>query len=228
MTDLEKEESLDTLTEIVFFDDSKKKTLIDTTPCSTPWWQRVESGDSVLAYTVNQNNSDICDVQTRSCIWGVLTGDYAYPSCDVAQVYCPKDEADEQIAYRRPILANSEDIDPFVQPDTWDWWDLGTNRTDPLLFDEHGVVFDPNPLDMLDVVSHEEAFLYPSWDVDNGVVRDCITPWNERVPHGQFVKAYKYPEGYGTQQCEVEIRGCSQWYLQGTYLYESCVYNDHH
>lgn len=54
----------------------------------------------------------------------------------------------------------------------------------------------------------------------------CITPWNSLVNHGQFVKAYKYNNGFSNMACEVELRYCVNGTLEGTFAFDECIPND--
>lgn len=36
----------------------------------------------------------------------------------------------------------------------------------------------------------------------------CETPWGERVRSGQFVKAYRFKNGFSDIPCQVQLRLC--------------------
>ncbi len=64
----------------------------------------------------------------------------------------------------------------------------------------------------------------PVWDVDNSPIYNCSTPRGEQVFNGQFVKAYRYTEGYSGKPCEVELRLCRNGILMGRFQYPNCNY----
>lgn len=54
-----------------------------------------------------------------------------------------------------------------------------------------------------------------------------MTSWGTTVKKGQFVKAYKFNNGFTNLSCEVELRYCLQQDdLQGNFIFPSCTYND--
>lgn len=54
----------------------------------------------------------------------------------------------------------------------------------------------------------------------------CISPRNTLVNHGQFIKAYKYNNGFSNMACEVELRYCVNGTLEGNFAFEECIPND--
>lgn len=50
----------------------------------------------------------------------------------------------------------------------------------------------------------------------------CLTPRGEKVRQGQFVKAYRFQNGFTDLTCQAQIRLCADGELEGTYQYPSC------
>lgn len=191
--------------------------------CKAPRWQLVEHGKSVLAYQQRTDDNTICNIQRRLCTDGVLAGSYMQRSCKelyqwTAFTTSRWNTNDNYLDVSSP--SSTSTADDLIQPKP----PTGTGRN----FNTRG---------QLDNLSDSQT----TWT--NGVYSpgistpsvsqvvkqtpsQCITPRNTLVTHGQFVKAYKYNNGFSNIACEVELRYCVNGTLEGNFAFQECIPND--
>jgi len=185
-----------------------------TTPCSTPWGEKVQNKDFIIAYQQRSDVNSLCNVQKRYCSNGKLTWTYIQQSC----------KEDLKYTYTKvtPTAENDPNyVDPFLQP------------SEPSLsgakFDTNGKITTSSskPTDTWSnsgdpVVSSTGVYVTQITTPS----ASCTTAWGESVPVGHFVKAYKSSVGLIDMPCEVEIRLCTTAGLKWTFKQASCTYKN--
>lgn len=182
--------------------------------CTTPWWEKVQSQDFVLAYQQRTDVNSLCNVQKRTCINWKLSGSYIQQSC--------KEDLKYEYTEVTPVAVNDPNkVDPFIQPS-------GASLSGAK-FDSHGKI--NTTTQAIDTWSNT------SWSVKTTTgdyvtnlqtpnMSSCITPWWSAVRLGQFVKAYKLPVWLIDMPCEVEIRLCTADGLKWSFKQASCTYRN--
>lgn len=177
--------------------------------CITTWGEYVAPGDFVLAYEQRKDVTNLCNVQRRYCKNGKLTGTYTQKSCKENTLY----------SYVKPeaISYSQKPVDPFVQPESpsLSWADFDTHgkingTTDPI--DTWWSPGSGQPNDTTSVSQTLPAKI------------QCVTPWWEKVPNGQFVKAYKSSIWLIDVPCDVELRLCVSGKLKWSYKNRTCTF----
>lgn len=181
--------------------------------CILPRGAGIPDGSYTYAYDVRTDG--VCDAQLRACDDGDLSGDYMYPSCP--------DASEEDITYDEDyVYENGPDpVDPLIQSD---YIDLVPGIDGSQRYDLNGQrITSTTELEVTGIVVEDPE---PLWDVTLQPIYDCQTPWGDIVRNGQFVKAYRYREGEGEHQCEVQLRLCRNGELLGQFVYPSCEYRE--
>ena len=195
---------------------SSQKTLVvdQGVACVTPWWEKIQSQDFVLAYQQRTDVNSLCNVQKRTCVNGKLSGSYTQQSC--------KEDLKYEYTDVTPVAVNDPNkVDPFIQP--------SAPSLSGAKFDSHGKINTTTaPID---------TWSNASWSVKTTTgdyvtnlptpnTSSCITPWWTAVRLGQFVKAYKSPIWLIDMPCEVQIRLCTSDGLKWTFKQASCTYRN--
>lgn len=192
----------------------EKITDIPKKNCLTPRWKIIEHWKSILAYKQRNDVPDICNIQRRVCTDGILWWDFEQKACKTNMPYTYTKE---------PIISyNEKKINPLMQPGKNvpinKWADFNTQwKLKPT-----------NDADTIWNNSIDTAL--QSWDKTvpqmETIIPNCISPRGGIVLNGQFVKAYKYKNGFINHTCEVELRPCMQWDLEWNYKNASCKHRD--
>ena len=182
--------------------------------CVTPWWDKIQSQDFVLAYQQRTDVNSLCNVQKRTCVNGKLSGSYTQQSC--------KENLKYEYTEVTPVAVNDPNkVDPFIQP--------SAPSLSGAKFDNHGKINTTTaPID---------TWSNASWSVKTTTgdyvtnlptpnTSSCITPWGSAVKLGQLVKAYKLPVWLIDMPCEVEIRLCTADGLKWSFKQASCAYRN--
>lgn len=172
--------------------------------CTTPWWSSITDGFGIYAFRNRSDNPSLCDIQLRMCNDGNLWGEYTQPYCIARN--------EQNIINTTPPTPLPTPPDPFVQPVrgpiTWPF--DGKGQLIPYQ-DLQPIIITDIPYQRPSIAENQES-----------MKQHCITPWWEPVTHGQFVKAYRFPEWYNAQPCESELRSCADWLLLWWFLYPAC------
>ncbi len=183
-----------------------------TAPCRTPRDTRIAHKDFVLAYEQRTDVPNICNVEKRVCINGMLGGKYTQASCKENVTYIYKKA--EVVSYNQKVL------NEYIQP------------TEPKYQD--AVVTTQGKRN-----ESETPAKTTRWTSNNPVINTnetnqqttpkkqwCTTPRGQRIDHGQFIKAYKSPRGFIDLPCEVQLRACTDGILRGTFRYNTCTFTN--
>lgn len=196
------------LTTIVIQNPSPEKIDLDIA-CTTPWWEKVEDWWFVLAYEQRTDDINTCNIEKRTCNDWVLWWSFTWASCT--------ENNEVNFNKKDVIVYNQKIVDPLIQPN--DYW---TNND--LKYDTDWKLYKFKPAQTIWTNNGETDYTK-----DNSDLLDlpeynfsCITPWWEKVDHGQFVKGYKFRYGFTNKPCEVQIRLCLDGNLKGSYKYDSC------
>lgn len=179
--------------------------------CTTPWKTTLEHGESVIAYEQRKDVPTICNAQRRTCNDGVLNGTYIQWAC--------KEDVEYKYTRVKVISYNTKVPGELVQ-------NPGYAQNDWAEFDTDGKI-NPDTKD-------------PQTDWDNSTkdkttnekdiklwkksYYNCTSPWWEVVQHGQFIKAYESELWFTDKKCQVELRLCLNWKLNGIYSSKKCEY----
>lgn len=186
--------------------------VIDKDYCITPWGDKIKNGESIIAYQQRSDVNSLCDTERRLCKEGVLIGSFIQRNC--------KDNIEYEFSEEEVVSYNKRPTNPYIQPS-----DLAENRHAE--FGTDGKLVKP-----------EELTTTWNNNVNNPVVPTtsvgqteniniyCITPWGNKVQNWHWTTAYKYANGFADAKCEVEIRFCNQWDLQGSYTHPNCLHHD--
>lgn len=178
-------------------------------PCTTPWGESVEDGWFVLAYQQRTDDINTCNIEKRTCNDWILWWSFTGNSCS---------ENNEVSFDKKDIIVyNQKIVDPLIQPDQY-WvnndlkydtdWKLYKFKPAQTIWTNNGETdYRVDDSDLLDLPEYNFS---------------CITPWGEKIEHGQFVKAYKFRYGFTNKSCEIQIRLCVDWELKGSYKYDDC------
>ncbi|MFZ2151246.1 MAG: hypothetical protein WAZ12_02675 [Candidatus Absconditicoccaceae bacterium] len=204
---------------IIVKTDIKKNTVEKTSDipkknCTTPRGKILEHGKSILAYQQRSDVPDICNIQRRICTDGNLGGTFEQKSCKTNMPY--KYTKEPVISYNEKV------IDPLIQPGK----DVPINKG--ATFDNKGKIDGYSDADTLrnnyaDSSSQTNDKIVDQTDI---IRPNCISPWGDIVLNGQFIKAYRYKNGFSNHPCEVQIRPCMQGNLEGIYKNSSCKHRD--
>lgn len=197
--------------------------------CITPWKEKVENKDFVLAYDQRKDVNTICNIQKRVCINWILGWSFTQRSCkdDVVYDY----HKAEIVSYNQKVI--NEYIQPtpmteeekkaqnaLIQPTTPknEWATFTTegkiNTSEEQPTNTRGETNNP-------VTTQPEVNQTP-----NENTKSCTTSRGKKVQHGQFVKAYKAPRGFIDLPCDVQIRPCVNGVLKGSFIYSKCTFNN--
>ncbi len=176
--------------------------------CITPWGEIIKNNDFVLAYEQRKDVNVICNVQKRVCMSGNLDGSFTQKSCRDDIVYEYKKA--EIISYNQKIL--NEYIQPTPPINSWATFDTkgkinGTEQPT-----------DTRATSNSPVTTNKEVS-----QIAQPYKKGCTTPRNQKINHGQFVKAYKTTRGFIDMPCEVELRACINGTLKGSFRYSKCT-----
>ena len=206
---------------LYWIDEITRDLVFEERPCMTPWGYEIEHGQSVLAYQQRSDAIDVCNIQRRICMNGKLSWSYTQAACDetlwhdwtinwVESEYWTV----QKIAY---TTYNSVRLDEFIQPSEY-----AVNEFKE--FDVHWKLIKGPQEQKKQWLWNSDAIYQEPEEVAQ--VRDawgvCKTPWWEKVQPRQFVKAYRFQNGFVDIPCQVQIRTCVDWKLEGQYQYSSC------
>ena len=179
--------------------------------CLTPRNERVKNKDFVLAYEQRKDVNNICNIEKRTCINGILEWSFTQSSCKENITYEYKKT--EVISYNQKVL--NEYIQPAAPVHSWAIFsNQGKINTTERATDKRGTSKNQ-------IITKPEAKQTPLPDKTN-----CSTPRGQKINHGQFVKAYKTPRWFIDFACEVEIRACVNGNLKGAFVYNKCTFNN--
>ena len=191
------------------------------TDCMTPWWYKIDHGDSVLAYQQLDNAPNICNIERRFCRNGKLSWTYTQQWCSVNKNYTYEQwwEVDTSNSNNGNNKDNSRQPDVIQNPD----WSVTVNNplwTGSFVFDRPSKSSTPEYHESDNVKTYEEV------DQTNRPHWDCTAPWWEKVKHGNFVQAFKHANWFADAPCEMQIRICTMWNLMWTYTESTCKTRD--
>lgn len=186
--------------------------------CTTPWYVSIAHGKSVLAYQQRSDDPTLCNVQRRVCDDGVLLGTYMQRSC--TQNYNDPDAVGRVVSQSdrtNTVVTNNENLYQPTDPDRStvtvnNRWQVGSTSSPSTTWSNTNVIPPPSTS--------------PQGQNTPPRASDCITPWDTTVSHTQFVKAYKFNNGFTNLSCEVELRYCVNGTLEWSFTSPSCIYNE--
>lgn len=179
--------------------------------CITPWKEKVQDKDFVLAYEQRKDVNSMCNIEKRICTNGVLWGSFTQGSCKEDMVYTYRKA--EVISYNQKVL--NEYIQPAEPVNAWaefsNEWKINTTDRPT---NTRGTTNNP--------------VITKSWVIQTQLPSkaSCTTPRGQKIKHGQFIKAYKAPRGFIDLACDVELRACINGNLKGTFTYSKCTFNN--
>lgn len=179
--------------------------------CLAPWKTIIEHGESVIAYEQRKDAPSICNAQRRICNDGILNGSYTQWAC----------KEDVEYRYTRVKVTSENNKVP---------WELIQNpwyaKNDGAEFNTDGKI-NPNiqkPKSERDNSIKDGKIKDKNIKLWKNNYYNCVTPWGEIVQHGQFVKAYQSQLWFVDEKCQVELRLCLNWKLNGRYDNKKCEY----
>jgi hypothetical protein len=188
----------------------------DFADCMTPWWYKIDHGDSVLAYQQMDNAPNICNIERRFCRNGKLSWTYTQQWCSVNKNYTYEKWGEAVVNTGNDSSKNNwREWDVKQNPD----WSVTVNKplwTWSFVFDRPSQTSTPE-YHVSDNVKVDEEI-----EQTKRAHRDCTAPWWEKVKHGQFVQAFKHANWFTDAPCEMQIRLCSMWNLMGAYTESTC------
>ena len=206
---------------LYWIDEATQDLVFEERPCMTPWWYEIEHGQSVLAYQQRSDATNICNIQRRICKNWKLSWSYTQASCDetlwndwsanwVQWAYWTV----KKIAYS---TYNSVKLDEFIQPPEY-----ASNEFAE--FDVHWKLVKWKQEPKMQKLWNSDALSPEPVEVaqERSLWKTCKTPRWETVQPGQFVKAYRFQNGFIDIPCQVQLRTCVDWKLEGMYQYSSC------
>ena len=180
--------------------------------CTTPWGEKLQDKEFVLAYEQRNDVSSICNVQRRICNNGVLEGTYMQESC----------KEDVQYTYTRTqvISQNQEVVNPLVQPQE-------ASNAGATFSTDGKINAAPQQATTTRWTGNTTQISSSGAQQQTPYLKsDCRTPRGSIVKHGQFVKAYKSSLGLIDVPCETEIRLCINGSLKGRFLNKTCTFRN--
>ena len=207
---------------LYWIDEITQDLVFEERSCMTPWWYELEHGQSVLAYEQRSDSINICNIERRVCRNGKLSWSYVQAACDETLWNDGTINWVEWWNWTVKKLAystyNSVRLDEFIQPPEYASKEFEE-------FDVHGKrvkwIKQTPKMDWLwlsDPIYEEKQEVAQErslWQV-------CKTPWWEKVQPGQFVKAYRFQNGFTDIPCQVQLRTCVDWKLEWMYKFSSC------
>jgi len=153
----------------------------------------------------------MCNVERRICTNGVLAGSYTQDAC--------KEDVSYEYSKVQVISQNEPVVNPLVQPTSPS--NAGGN------FGTNGQVNQvQKPTTMRGTTNTAETTTSTSVAQTNKTNKSCTTPRGTTVNHGQFVKSYKTSVGLLDMPCETQLRLCVNGNLKGTFLNQSCTFQN--
>ncbi len=210
-----------------FWDEARHKVL-DGASCMTPWGYSIDDWASVLAYQQRSDTPSICNIQRRTCKNGKLSGQFTQSSCNESkQGKMKKTDFSTYNADPNPkkelqwdILAQEKrreylEENWYIQPDAPYYKNAqfnlnGKRAPNPAPTTQALAPNQPTKDDVRDVPLSPDGKKY------------CTAPWWEKVKSGQFVKAYRFRNGFSDIPCQVQLRLCVDGELEWTYQNPSC------
>ena len=197
----------------------------DYADCMTPWWYKIDHGDSVLAYQQMDNAPNICNIERRFCWNGKLSWTYTQQWCSINDNYTYEKWWEAVVSNDSNGNKNSDSKDSKKE---WDVrqnsdWSVTVNKplwTWSFVFDTPSQTSTPeyHISDNVKIDEEVDQTKRPRWD--------CTAPRWEKVKHGQFVQAFKHANWFADAPCEAQIRLCSMWDLMWAYTESTCKYWD--
>jgi len=182
--------------------------------CTTPRWKILEHWKSILAYQQRSDVPDICNIQRRICNDGVLWWSFEQKSCKTNMPY--------EYTRWEVTLYNEKIVDPLIQPDKdvpINKWATFDNQWKINWYSDADTIRNNN-IDSSSQINDKTA------DQTDIIRPNCISPWWDIVLNWQFIKAYRYKNWFSNHPCEVQLRPCLQWDLEGIYKNASCKHRD--
>lgn len=179
--------------------------------CISPWEEIIRHKDFVLAYQQRKDVSSMCNIEKRVCNNGVLWWSFIQRSCkeDITYEY----RKTEVISYNQKVL--NEYIQP-VKPKN-----IGAEFNNQWKIDATSSPTNTRGTENIHSTSQWETNQTPLPSKAS-----CITPREQKIEHGQFIKAYKAPRGFIDLACEVELRPCIDGKLKGAFAHPKCIFNN--
>ncbi len=179
--------------------------------CITPWKEKVQDKDFVLAYEQRKDINSMCNIEKRICTNGVLWGSFTQGSCKEDMVYTYRKA--EVISYNQKV------INDYIQP--------AAPVNAGAEFSNEGKI---NTTESPTITrgTTNTPVVTKSWVIQSPLPSkaSCTTPRGQSIKHGQFIKAYKAPRGFIDLACDVELRACINGNLKGTFTYSKCTFNN--
>ena len=209
---------------LYWIDEETQDMVFEERGCMTPWWYEIEHGQSVLAYKQRTDAINVCSIQRRVCKNGKLSWSYTQYACDEtlwADWNVPSSSSDssssngvvKKVAYS---VYNSQKLDEYIQPSEH-------AKNENAEFDVHWKI---NTTTQPKITQNPEGDAISPEKEPVAQVRDlwklCKTPWWETVKPWQFVKAYRFQNGFYDIPCQVQLRLCVDGDLEWLYEYPSC------
>lgn len=206
--------------------DEEKSDLLEYQGCMSPRGYEMEHGASVLAYEQRADAPNICNIQRRSCWNGKLSGSFTQRSCDESlgkvekSSFVSKNIPFDQTSLQGNIEAQEArtaklKAEGYIQPSK----EASNANADFNLLGHIGKNPDPNT-----VGRHSTLPLTQETEIQSAPQSktSCMSPRGEKVKAGQFVKAYRFKNGFTDIPCQVQIRVCADGDLEGSYQHASC------
>lgn len=207
---------------LYWIDEVTKDLVFEERACMTPWWYELEHGQSVLAYQQRADSINVCNIERRVCKNGKLSWSYNQQSCDETlwNNWTVNGSSNwwywtvTRLAY---TTYNSQKSDELRQPP-----EAAIN--DDKQFDVHGQLITSQKDPILQKMWNHEALSPEKEEVaqERSLGGVCKTPWWEKVQPGQFVKAYRFQNGFTDIPCQVQLRTCVDWKLEWMYQFSHC------
>lgn len=189
-------------------EDQVKEKIFEEKSCLTPWGYEIEHWASVLAYEQRSDASYICNLQRRTCKNGKLSGSFTQNSCD--------ESLNGKIKNLPYDIYNTQDLGEFIQPPK----NPINENTD---FNLEGKMNDPqSPILIAWTPNNETSPEVNELPLQQNPRKYCQAPRGEKIQAGQFVKAYRFKNGFTDIPCKVQLRLCVDGKLEGTYQEATC------
>lgn len=190
----------------------------NTHSCTTPRWEEIQHGETILAYNTDQATKEIsCLSEVRACQGGTLHGSYTYQTCNFEY----GKNHDITISTTENDNSSGTILNPLPQACITPWGESISHNSSIIAYKtkKDSTCIKQTRTCKNGALSGSFVFKTCQIITPSQPKQSCTTPRGQLMPHGETISAYKSGLAHS---CSQEKRTCHDGVLDWSFVFSSC------